>query len=115
MTLMTQATRIESAWALLGNDNPSFDRFVVKPAQNALAEVIAHAPTVAAAVGALLGLWLLARIARVISERLLKLAKLDEAIEETLIARILSGLGDGSTPSRVLSTLVYFAILLLAF
>jgi Conserved TM helix/Mechanosensitive ion channel len=112
---MTAAIKIESLRALLGDDNPSFDRFVAKPAQNALSEVIARAPTVGAAVGALLGLWLVARVARVISERLLKLAKLDEAIEETLIARILSGLGDGSTPSKVLSTLVYFAIVLIAF
>ncbi|HEY4159032.1 MAG TPA: hypothetical protein VGM29_13075, partial [Polyangiaceae bacterium] len=36
------------------------------------------------------------------------------AIDETLIARILSGLGEGSTPSKALSTLAYFAILLMA-
>lgn len=101
--------------AVFGAQNPMFDRFVAKPAEGALTEVIARAPTVGAAAGALLGLWLLARIARVVTERLLKLAKIDEAIEETLIARILSGLGDGSTPSRVLATLVYFAIVVMAF
>jgi hypothetical protein len=111
---MTTATKIESVLSLLGGANPSFDRFVAKPAENALTEVIARAPTVGAAIGTLLGLWIVARIARVVLERLLKLAKLDEAIDETLIARILSGLGEGSTPSKALSTLAYLAILLMA-
>lgn len=112
---MTAAITIERTVALLGNGNPTLDRFIIQPAQGALAQVIARAPTVAAAAGALLGLWLVARVARAVCERLLRLAKLDEAIEETLIARILSGLGDGSTPSKVLATLAYFAILLMAF
>jgi hypothetical protein len=111
---MTTAIKSESALAFLGGVNPSFDRFVAKPAENALAEVVARAPTVGAAIATLLGLWIVARIARVVVERLLKLAKLDEAIDETLIARILSGLGEGSTPSKALATLTYFAILLMA-
>ena len=112
---MTAVTRIDLALALVSGENPSLDRFLVKPAQNALASVIAMLPTIGAALGTLVGLWLVARIARAVTERLLKLAKLDEAIDETLIARILSGLGEGSTPSKVIATLVYVAILLMAF
>lgn len=112
---MTAATKIELLFALASGESPSVDRYVLRPAQNALASVIAMLPTVGAAIGTLVGLWIAARIARTVTERLLKLAKLDDMIEETLIARILSGLGEGSTPSKVLATLVYLAILLMAF
>lgn len=94
--------------------NPAFDRYVAAPAAHALAEVVARAPTVAGAIAAFLGLWLVARLARAITVRLLRLAKLDEAIEETLISRVLSSVGEDSTPSKVLSNLVYVAILLMA-
>jgi hypothetical protein len=86
--------------------NPLVDRFVIAPAEHALATVVGIAPTVAAAIGAFVALWLLARVARLVTVRLLRLVKLDEAIEETLISRIFSSLGEGSTPSEVLGTIV---------
>src|SRR4051794_16825394 len=81
---------------------PSVTHYVAEPAQHALAVVINGAPTVAAAIGAFLALWLVARIARIVTVRVLQLVKLDAAIDETLISRIFSGLGEGSTPSKAL-------------
>lgn len=92
---------------------PMVERFVVAPAEHALATVVGIAPTVAGALGAFVALWLLARVARVVTVRILRLVKLDQAIDETLISRIFSGLGDGATPSTVLGTIVYFAIVLM--
>ncbi len=93
--------------------NPLLDRFVILPGEHALATVVGVAPTVAAAIGAFVALWLLARVARLVTVRLLRLAKLDEAIEETLISRIFSSLGEDSTPSKVLGTITYAAIVLM--
>ncbi|MES1177471.1 MAG: hypothetical protein ABUL62_24325 [Myxococcales bacterium] len=93
--------------------SPLVDRFVLAPAEHALTTIVGIAPTVAAAIGAFVALWLLARVARLVTVRLLRLVKLDEAIEETLISRIFSSLGEGSTPSKVLGTIAYFAIVLM--
>ena len=93
--------------------SPLVDRFVILPAEHALGTVVGVAPTVAAAIGAFLALWLLARVARLVTVRLLRLLKLDEAIEETLISRIFSSLGEDSTPSKVLGTIAYAAIVLM--
>ena len=102
----------ESALLML-TGSPVLDRFVLLPAERALATVVGIAPTVAGAIGAFVGLWLLARVARVLTARVLRLVKLDEAIEETLISRIFSSLGEGATPSSVLGTIVYAAIVLM--
>ena len=60
------------------------NRFLVAPAEHALAEVVARAPTVAAAIGAFLALWILARVARLVTVRLLGLVKLDETNRKKL-------------------------------
>ena len=113
---MTTAILNETALGALSGalEHPTFDRLVAAPAERALAEVVGRAPTVAAAVGAFLALWLVARVARLVTVRLLKLVKLDEAIEETLISRIFSSLGEGSTPATALGTIVYAAIVVMA-
>ncbi len=86
---------INCAFPLLASASvsPLVDRFVILPAEHALATVVGIAPTVAAAIGAFVALWLLARIARLVVVRLLRLVRLDDAIEETLISRIFSSLG----------------------
>lgn len=115
---MTTAMAIlnESAGAALvsGLGAPSFEHYVAGPAQHLLAVIIGGAPTVGAAIGAFLALWFAARIARIVTVRVLQLVKLDDAIDETLISRIFSGLGEGSTPSKALGAIVYAAILLMA-
>jgi hypothetical protein len=112
---MTTAILNESAWGLGATPGmPTFEHYVAGPAQHALTVIVSGAPTLAGAIGAFLALWIVARVARVITVRVLKLVKLDEAIDETLISRIFSSLGEGSTPSSALGTLVYFAILLMA-
>lgn len=115
MTRMTTATVTE--WAFLaadGANGPSLARYVTEPAQRAMTEAATRAPTVAAAIGAFLALWLLAKVARVIAVRLLELIKLDDALDGTLIARVLSGLGEGATPAKALGTTLYFAVVVVA-
>jgi Mechanosensitive ion channel len=77
-------------------------------------EIAARAPAMGAALAILLGLWLVARLARNLSERLLRAAKVDTALETTFVGRMLSGASRGLTPSKALASLVYVAILLLA-
>src|SRR5258707_846472 len=112
---MTRAIMTDRAlFGLSASDaNPMLDRFLILPAEHALAQVVSVAPAVAAAIGAFVALWLLGRVARVVTVRLLQLVKLDDAIEDTLISRIFSSLGEGSTPSKVLGTIVYAAIVLM--
>src|SRR4051812_35959583 len=112
---MTRTTMIDRAPSMLtkAGGNTTVDRFVTGPAEHALTTVVGLAPTVGAAVAAFLALWVLARVARLVTVRVLQLLKLDDAIEETLISRILSSLGEGSTPSKVLGTIVCAAIVLM--
>lgn len=85
-----------------------------EPASRLWAEIVARAPSVASALGVLLALWIVARIARSITARLLKTIKLDSALEGTFFGRMLSGAAEGFTPSKALAAVVYYAILLLA-
>lgn len=78
-------------------------------------EVATRAPSMGAALGILVALWLVARLARSLSERLLRAAKVDSALETTFVGRMLAGASQGLTPSKALASLVYAAILLLAF
>jgi len=107
-----------SEWALgavaAGLPNSSLTRFVTEPTERALAEIGQRAPSVAGAIGAFLALWLAAKLARAVTVRILKLVKLDEALEGTLIARVLSSLGEDGTPAKALGTIVYFAIVVMA-
>lgn len=78
-------------------------------------EVAARAPALGAALAILLSLWLVARVVRGLSERLLRAAKVDSALETTFVGRMLAGASQGLTPSKALASLVYVAVLLLAF
>jgi Mechanosensitive ion channel len=98
----------------LGAAPPLIVQVVTEPLVRLWAEVVARAPAMASALAVLLGLWLLARIARSVSERVLKAVKVDAALENTFIGRMLAGASQGLTPSRALASLVYAAILLLA-
>jgi Conserved TM helix len=113
---MTTATVNE--WALgaaaASAPSPSLARFVAEPAQRAVAEIALRAPTVAAAIGAFVALWLVAKVARVLTVRLLGLVRLDDAVEGTLISRIFSSLGEDSTPAKALGTILYVAIVVMA-
>ena len=113
---MTPATVSESAIEAIasGARNPSLTRLVAEPAERALAEIVARAPTVAGAIAAFVALWLLAKVARVLTVRVLRLVKLDDALEGTLISRIFSSLGEDSSPAKVLGTIAYFAIVIMA-
>jgi len=93
---------------------PSLTRLVTEPAERAVSEIAARAPTVAGALGAFVALWLVAKVARVVAVRLLELVRLDDALDGTLISRIFSSLGEGSTPARALGTILYFAIVVMA-
>jgi len=94
--------------------SPSLTRFVAEPAQRAAAEIALRAPTVAAAIGAFVALWLVAKLARILTVRLLKLVRLDDALEGTLISRVFSSLGEDSTPAKALGTILYVAIVVMA-
>jgi hypothetical protein len=59
-------------------------------------------------------LWVVARIARALTARVLRTVKLDSALEGTFFGRILAGAGSGFTPSKALAAVVYYAILLVA-
>lgn len=93
----------------------ALDQMVREPLGRLWAELAARAPSLGAALAILVGLWIVARVARSLSERLLRAAKVDTALETTFIGRMLSGASNGLTPSKALASLVYVAILLLAF
>jgi len=104
----------ELAAALGGSLGPSLTRFVTAPVERAVAEIVTRAPTVAGALAAFVALWLVAKVARVLTVRVLALVKLDDALDGTLISRIFSSLGENSTPAKALGTIVYFAIVVMA-
>ena len=87
---------------------------LTEPLGRLWAEAVARAPTVASALAVLLALWIVARIARSVSERLLRAVKVDAALEQTFVGRMLAGASQGLTPSKALASLVYAAVMLLA-
>jgi len=93
---------------------PDLLPLVTEPAGRLWAEFVSRAPAVASALGVLLALWVVARIARSVTARLLKTVKLDNALEGTFFGRILSGAAEGFTPSKALASIVYLAIMLVA-
>jgi len=97
-----------------GSLGPSLTRFVAAPVERAVAEIVTRAPTVAGALAAFVALWLVAKVARVLTVRVLALVKLDDALDGTLISRIFSSVGEDSTPAKALGTIVYFAIVVMA-
>ncbi|HEX2872781.1 MAG TPA: mechanosensitive ion channel domain-containing protein [Polyangiaceae bacterium] len=98
----------------LGAALPSIVTMLSEPLQRLWTELAARAPAMGSALAVLLALWIVARVARSVSERLLRAVKVDSALENTFVGRMLAGAGDGLTPSKALASLVYAAILLLA-
>jgi Conserved TM helix/Mechanosensitive ion channel len=93
---------------------PKLAELVTEPLQQLWAQLLTRAPTVGSALAVLLALWVVARIARKLSERVLRAVKVDSALETTFVGRMLAGASNGLTPSKALASLVYAAILLLA-
>lgn len=98
----------------LGAALPNVLTMLSEPLQRLWTELAARAPAMGSALAVLLALWIVARVARSVSERLLRAVKVDSALENTFVGRMLAGAGDGLTPSKALASLVYAAILLLA-
>jgi small-conductance mechanosensitive channel len=98
----------------LGAALPNVLTMLSEPLQRLWTELATRAPAMGSALAVLLALWIVARIARSVSERLLRVVKVDQALENTFVGRMLAGAGDGLTPSKALASLVYAAILLLA-
>jgi hypothetical protein len=105
-----QALSNEAALQLV----PKLLDLVTAPAQALWRELAARAPAIASAIALLLVLWVVARVARSLTARVLKTIRLDAALEGTFFGRILSGAAEGLTPSKALAYVVYLAILLVA-
>jgi hypothetical protein len=75
----------------------------------------AHAPAMLSALALLLLLWLVARLARAVVARVLRMTPLDAVIEKTQLGKLLRAFDSGMTLSRAIASLVYVAILLMAF
>ena len=87
----------------------------LRPAAALWEAVLRHAPAVLSAVGLLLFLWIVARLARALVGRVLGLTKLDAVTEKTQLARLLRAFDASLTPSKAIAGLVYLALLLMAF
>ncbi len=94
--------------------HPLYERLFKRPLELAWTEVVARLPTLGSAIAVGLALWLLARLVRALAARLLRMSRLDRVVEDTWFGRILSGLGEGFTPSKAIASLLYVAILMLA-
>ncbi len=79
---------------------------------HALAE---HAPAMLSALGLLLVMWLVARILRSLVARILGMSRLDTVTEKTQLGKLLRAFDPQMTLSRAIATLVYLAIMLMAF
>jgi small-conductance mechanosensitive channel len=98
-------------------DTSTLDRvygLLLAPVSRLWQEIVARAPTLASALGLLFVLWLVAKVARAATIRVLTVTRLDAVTKDTFLGRILAGLSQGLTPSRAVGGLVYAAILLLA-
>ncbi len=113
---MTKVTILAAAPNALDvvQSHPLFERLVRGPAEKAWTELVLRLPTLGSAIATGLGLWLVARAVRAVAWRLLKLSRLDQITEDTWFGRILSGLGEGFTPSKAVASLLYVAILMMA-
>ncbi len=87
---------------------------MVDYAMDAWRQVVEHAPGVFAAIGLFLGIWLLAFIVRAVVGRVLRLTKLDAAVGDTRVGKMLAAFADDLTASKAVAQLVYFAMVLLA-
>ena len=80
----------------------------------ALESLVAHGPKYLWALGALLGLYILARVVRAILTRTLGATKLDEVVGATRIGKVLGALSEGLTASRAVAQAAYFTLILFA-
>lgn len=97
---------------LVATHRATFD--VSASLQQAWDQVVAHAPAMASGLTILLLGWLLAVVLRGATARLLGATRVDTAISETRLGRMLEAFGEGMTPSRALAGFVYVGVLLLA-
>lgn len=77
--------------------------------------IVQFAPSALSALGLLLAMWLVARLLRALIAKLLGMTKLDAATEDTSLAKILQAFDEELTTSKAIASLVYVAILLMAF
>lgn len=112
MTVTTVLGLLASAPSL--GSHPLYERLVRRPLELAWTEAVARLPTLGSAIAVGVLLWLLARLVRALAARLLRMSRLDRVVEDTWFGRILSGLGEGFTPSKAIASLLYVAILMLA-
>lgn len=96
-------------------DLGTVQRVALGPLEALRDAVALHAPAMLSALGLVLALWLVARLARVIVTRLLGMTRLDAATEQTQIGKLLRAFDADLTLSRAVATLVYLAILIMAF
>lgn len=85
------------------------------PIESLWSAVVAHAPAILSALGLLLILWIVARVARAVVTRVLGMTRLDAATEKTQIGKLLRAAGAGLTLSRAIAALVHLTIMLMAF
>lgn len=93
---------------------PDVESVVAGPFNHLVDAVTAYLPSLLSGLAVLLLLWIAARIVRAVVARVLGLTRLDKALAETRIARILKAFNEQLTPSRGLASLVFFAIMLAA-
>lgn len=86
----------------------------LRPLEAFTSAVAARAPAVLSALGLLLAMWLLARLARALVTKLLGLTKLDAVTEKTQLGKLLKAFDEGMTTSKAVAALIYVAILLMA-
>ncbi len=87
----------------------------LEPVEAVWGAVVEQAPSLLSALGLLLGMWIVARIARSLITKVLGMTKLDAATEKTQLGKLLQAFDAGMTMSKAIAFLVYFAVLLMAF
>ena len=93
---------------------PDVESVVAGPFNHLVDEISDYLPSLLSGLAVLLLMWIAARVVRAIVARVLGMTRLDKALAETRIARILKAFNEQLTPSRGLASLVFFAIMLAA-
>ncbi len=87
----------------------------MRPVEALWAAIATRAPALLSALGLLLAMWIVARVARAVVTKLLGMTKLDAVTEKTQLGKLLRAFDGALTMSKAIATLVYCAILLMAF
>jgi len=85
------------------------------PLESIWGAVVKHAPVMLSALGLVLVMWIGARLARALITKVLGMTKLDAVTEKTQLGKLLKAFDAGMTMSKAVASLVYFAVLLMAF